>query len=90
VTNISERDKEAAKCLINKYTDSLKSNLDRGFKGSLPVLTVLLILDPLQLPNKNHPGFKLYDRHQVRAISSHFSMNCTEEEKAPIIQEKDA
>ena len=31
------------------------------------------IFDPLKVPNKDYPGFKLYDKNQVQTIAEHFT-----------------
>lgn len=81
---------ETAKSLLVQYIDVLKRNLDRRFEESLPVLSALAVLDPLKVPNKNHPGFKLYGNRQIGIISTHFTINTESEDRPAVIDEINA
>ena len=51
----------------------LKTNIDRRFEESLPVVSTWSIFDRLKVPNKDHSGFQLYGKTQVQTIAEHFT-----------------
>lgn len=59
--------------LLCNYVDALKTNIENRFQESLSVVSAWSIFDPLKVPNKDHPDFKLYGKSQVQTIADHFT-----------------
>ena len=72
---------------LTKYVESLKVNIDRRFEESLPILTAAQIFDPLKLPARCHPAFKLYGQRQISTLAEHFA---PENEKESMTEELSA
>ena len=62
--------------LLCNYVDALKANIDNTFQESLHMVSAWSIFDPLKVPNKDHPGFKLYGKTQVQTTVNHFFHPC--------------
>lgn len=45
------------------------------------------IFDPLKVPNKDHPGFKLYGKSHVQTIAEHFTSSMPANQKGSIQEE---
>lgn len=67
--------------------EALKTNIDRRFEESLPVVSAWSIFDPLKVPNKDHPGFKLYYKTQVQTIAEHFTSSMPANQKKFVKEE---
>ena len=73
--------------LLCNYVDALKTNIENRFHESLSVVSAWSIFDPLKVPNKDHPGFKLYGKTQVQTIADHFTSSITADQKESIQEE---
>jgi len=73
--------------LLCNYVDALKTNIENRFHESLPVVSAWSIFDPLKVPNKDHPGFKLYGKPQVQTIADHFTKSIPADQKESIQEE---
>ena len=75
VTNINDSPSNLAEMsnTLTKYVESLKINIDRRFEECLPILTAAKVFDPLQLPARSHPAFKMYGQRQISTLAEHFA-----------------
>lgn len=73
--------------LLCNYVDALKTNIENRFHKSLPVVSAWSIFAPLKVPNKDHPGFKLYGKTQVQTIADHFTSSIPADQKESIQEE---
>lgn len=85
--NASEHQYQGLENLLCNYVRALKTNIDRRFEESLPVVSAWSIFDPLKVPKKDHPGFKLYGKTQVQTIAKHFTSSMPSNQKESV-QEK--
>ena len=73
--------------LLCNYVDALKATIDNRFHESLSVVSAWSIFDPLKVPNKDHPGCKLYGKTQVQTIVDHFTGSIPADRKESIQEE---
>ena len=85
--NASEHQYRGLENLLCNYVDALKANTDKRFQESLPVVSAWSIFDPLKVPNKDHPGFKLYGKRQVQTIAKHFTSSMPANQKGSVQEE---
>lgn len=85
--NASEHQYRGLENLLCNYVDALKANIDKRFQESLPVVSAWSIFDPLKVPNKDHPGFKLYGKRQVQTIAEHFTSSMPANQKGFVQEE---
>ena len=85
--NASEHHYQVLENLLCNYVDALKANIDERFQESLPVVSAWSIFDPLKVPNKDHPGFKLYGKTQVQTIAEHFTSSMPANQKGSLQEE---
>ena len=85
--NASEHQYQGLENLLCSYVDALRANIDKRFQESLPVVSAWSIFDPLKVPNKDHPGFKLYGKSQVQTIAEHFTSSMPANQKRSVQEE---
>lgn len=61
--------------LFQKYVITLKSNINRRFEDSLPVITAFQIFDPTSVPPRSDPSFTDYGKMFSTTLANHFFLS---------------
>lgn len=79
--NPSEFECNQMKNLMSNYIKALTANIASRFSSSAPILECFTVFDPLNLPDRTSPEFKVYGNSSLKKLADHFFQSESDEEK---------